>query len=340
MSASIHQLKKIYQTSMQEEIWPVTDVDDDLDASRQGGTSGSHLIKRRNNKRRILEDDDEECEESPSAEGIEKNMTTLGVLESQSSRFPFAAEDTTPQSCADQENPKGAANTSQVRQQEKERGQKQWHGEDLLLGDSCTHREPEPASPSTPRHEQDGAAEGVDEDEVETDEELTEKCEEASTEKLKNTGKVQEKGGQEGGDGIDQQNEEPVGDGVASRMKPPVEHPIEARQSAPNGERLDNERCTDKMSLLAEGERASVSGALTASVQHDKEIGHSQEPNDASPREEQTPHALVDHDVVGSPVGKIPDPTSLMRAYGSAGLTRVRKSFGEWFSQRRPTSES
>ncbi|CAM9494748.1 unnamed protein product [Ectocarpus sp. 12 AP-2014] len=315
---------KASSVSEEEELWSVTDVEDDFDASRQGGTSGSHLIKRRNNKRRILEDDDEESEEPPSAEGIE-NMTSVGALESQSSRSPCAAEKRTLPSCTDQENPKGAADTRQATQQEEERGQKQWDGEDLLLRDSCTHREAEPASPFT--------AEREDEDEVETDEELTEKCEEARTEKHENTGKVMEKRGQGGGDGIEQQSEEPVGDGVANRMQPLVEHSSEARKNAPNGKKL-------RMTLLAERDRASASGALTASVQNDKEISYSQEPNDTSPRDEQTPSALVDHDVVGSPVGKIPDPTSVMRAYGSAGLTRVRKSFGQWFSQRRSTCES
>ncbi|CAM9627544.1 unnamed protein product [Ectocarpus sp. 6 AP-2014] len=324
----------------EEEFWSVTDVDDDFDASRQGGTSGSPMIKRRNNKRRILEDDDEECEEPPSAEGME-NMTPVGALESQSCRFPYAAEKKrTSPFCTDQENTKGAADTRQATQQEEERGQKQWDGEDLLLRDSCTHREAEPASPFTPRHEQGGGAEGEDEDEVETDEELTEKCEEARTEKHENTGKVLEKRGQGGSDGIEQQSEGPVGDGVANRMQSLVEHSSEARQNTPNGEKLGNERCTNGTTLLAEGDRASPSGALTASVQHDKKISHSQEPNDTSPGDEQTPNALVDHDVVGSPVGKIPDPTSLMRAYGSAGLTRVRESFGQWFSQRRPTCES
>ncbi|CAM9318819.1 unnamed protein product [Ectocarpus sp. 4 AP-2014] len=311
---------KASSVSEEEELWSVSDVDDDCDASRQGGTSGSHLIKRRNKKRRILEDDDEECEEPPSAQGIE-NMTSVGALESQRSRFPYAAEKKrTSLLCTYQESAR-PADTRQATQQEEERGQKQWDGEDLLLRDSCTHREAEPTSSCT--------GEGEDEDEVETDEELTEKCEEARTEKHENTGDVLEKRGQGGGDGIEQQSEAPVGDGVANRMQPLAEHSSEARQNAPNGEKLGNECCTDGMTLLAEGDRASASGALTAPVQHDKEISDSQKPKDTSPRDEQTPNALVDHDVVGSPVGKIPDSTSLMRAYGSAGLTRVR----QWFSQ-------
>ncbi|CAM9718430.1 unnamed protein product [Ectocarpus fasciculatus] len=327
------------ETAAEDELWSVTDVDGDFDASREGGTSGSLLIKRRNNKRRILEDDDEEGEEPPSAEGVE-NMTTVGVLESQSIRCTDAAEKKrTPPLGTDQENPKGAADSRQAREQEKDRGQKQLDGEALLLRDSCTHQEVEPASPFSPRQEQGGGAEGEDEDEVETDEELTEKCEEARAEKHENTDKVLEKGGQGGGDRIDQQYEEPVGDVdvVANRMQPLGDNPSEARQNAPNGQKLGTERCTDGMSLLAEGDRGSASGAPTTSVQSDKEISHSQESNDTSPRHEEIPNAVVDHDVVGSPVGKIPDPTSLMRVYGSAGLTRVRKSFGQWFSQRRPT---